>query len=112
MMANDAAPGPPERRSGADANVEPAARNPLSHTQQPRQRVLRVRITDVDTGRLKVGLTLPAGLVSVALRQGARLLPQAQSAFDLVGAIERNGLASPYVVDDVQNGERVEISLE
>ena len=109
-MANNVAPDPPDRCSSAESN--PAADHALAHNQPVRQRVLRVRITDVATGRLKVGLTLPAGLVSVALRQGARLLPEAQSAFDLVGAIERNGLASPYVVDDVQNGERVEISLE
>ena len=109
-MVNNALPDMPERRPSANSN--PAAEETLAPNQHVRQRVLRVRITDVDTGRLKVGLTLPAGLVSVALRQGARLLPEAQSAFDLVGAIERNGLSSPYVVDDVQNGERVEISLE
>ena len=83
----------------------------LSDNRQFRQRVLQIRITDVETGRLKVGLTLPAGLVPVALRQGARLLPAAHSHLDLVAAIENNALQSPMVVEDEQNAERIEISL-
>jgi hypothetical protein len=77
-----------------------------------RQRVLRVRVTDVETGRVKVSLTLPAGLVPVALRQGARLIPAGQSDFDLVAAIEEHQQATTLTVDDQQNGERVEISLD
>jgi hypothetical protein len=80
--------------------------------QQWRQGQLHIRITDFDTGRLKVSLTLPAGLVGVALRQGARLIPSGHGSLDLVGAIERNELTAPLVVVDEQNGERVEISLE
>jgi hypothetical protein len=77
-----------------------------------RQRVLRVRVTDVETGRVKVSLALPAGLVPVALRQGARLIPAGQADFDLVAAIEEKEQGTTLVVDDEQNAERVEISLD
>lgn len=82
-----------------------------SGSTQRWQRVLRVRITDVETEREKVDLRLPAGLVGVAQRLGAQLLPPGH-AVDLAGAIERGNLALPMVVVDEQNAERVEISLE
>ena len=80
--------------------------------QQARHRMLRVRIVDVDTGRLKVGLTLPAGLVGVATRLGARLVPPVPHAASMLEAVERGELSEPMVIDDAGNGERVEISLE
>ena len=91
----------------------PLPLNPAGYqTRARRQRVLRVRITDVVTGRLKVGLSLPAGLVAVALRQGARLIPPGHDDLDLVAAIDQGDLQAPVVIEDEQNGERVEISLE
>ena len=83
-----------------------------AHNHELRHRVLRVRITDIETGRLKVGLTVPAGLVSVAVRLGARLVPPGHDDAELVDAIERAELPSPLIIDDEQNGERVEISME
>jgi hypothetical protein len=83
-----------------------------SENQRLRQRVLRIRITDVDTGRLKVALSVPAGLVAVALRQGARFVPGGATAFDLAGALERDEFRAPLVVEDTRNGERVEISMD
>ncbi|MDQ5854328.1 MAG: hypothetical protein M3380_20110 [Chloroflexota bacterium] len=83
-----------------------------SHNHELRHRVLRIRITDIETGRLKVGLTLHASLVSVAVRMGARLVPPGHDPTDLLAAIERAELPEPFVVDDEQNGERVEISME
>ncbi len=78
----------------------------------PRQRVLRLRITDVVTGQLKVGLSLPAGLVSVAMRMGARFVPAGHSNAEVLDAIARGDLATPLVLEDVENGEIIEISVE
>jgi len=80
--------------------------------RQQRQRVLRIRITEVETGQHKVGMTFPVNLVSVALRQGARFVPSNLLDFDLVRAIERGELHSPLILHDERNGERVEISVE
>lgn len=80
--------------------------------ERSRHRVLRVRIVDVDTERLKVGLTLPAGLVGVATRLGARLVPPVPHAASILDVVERGELREPMVILDEQNGERVEISIE
>ena len=59
-----------------------------------------------------MGLTLPAGLVSVAARLGARLVPSPTGTDDLIAQLERGDMLAPVVVDDVENAERVEISIE
>jgi hypothetical protein len=98
----------PDERVGRNVSIDPASQQ----TNLRRQRVLRIRITDVESGRLKVGLSIPANLVSVALRQGARLLPQGHGDLDLVAAIANNDSQFPWLIEDEQNGERVEIGLE
>ena len=113
-MANESA----NRRSEPSSVEDALASTRAASTPSPardrgsRNRVLRIRITDVDTGRLKVGLSLPVSLVSVATRLGARLVPPGHDAADLAAAIERADHSGPIVVDDEQNGERVEISVE
>src|SRR3712207_6310989 len=83
-----------------------------AHNHELRHRVLRIRITDIETGRLKVGLTLPASLVIIAVRMGSRLVPPCHDATQLLAAIERAELPEPFVVDHGQNGERGQISME
>ena len=102
---DESVPAPPV---GRNVSIDPA----LQQMNQRRQRVLRIRITDVQTGRLKVGLSIPANLVPVALRQGARLLPRGHTDLDLVAAITHDDSQFPWLVEDEQNGERVEIDLE
>jgi translation initiation factor 2 gamma subunit (eIF-2gamma) len=101
---------------GATSSTAPAADRAvqagLSEHHSQRHRTLRVRITDLETGRLKVALTLPAGLVAVATRLGARLVPPGPQAGALLDSIERGELADPVVFEDATNGEAVEISLD
>ena len=61
-----------------EARTVATAGTTVTHERQPRSRVLRIRVTDRETGRLRVSLALPIGLVRVALRQGASLLPPGQ----------------------------------
>lgn len=82
------------------------------HNHEGRQRVLRIRITDVVTGQLKVGLSLPANLVSVAMRMGARLVPAGHSNAEVLEAFARADTTTPLVFEDAENGERVEIRIE
>ncbi len=99
--------------NGRDGHAAPhVSSHALAHDRRLRQRVLRIRISDSETGRLKVNLTLPIGLVGVAGRLGARLLPREHSRPELISAIERGELHEPVVIDDEQNGERIEVSVE
>lgn len=105
----------PETPNSSSSSPEyglPSSAHAQAHEQDQRQHVLRIRITEVETGQHKVEMTLPIGLVSVALRQGARLLPPNMTGFDLVGAIERGELRTPLMFHDEQNGERIEIQVE
>ena len=103
----------PDAMDGArgTALASPSA-SPPARERGLRHRVLHIRITDMDTGRLKVGLSLPVSLVSVAMRLGARLVPPGHDAAKLVAVAERGDHAGPVIVDDEGNRERVEISLE
>lgn len=89
-----------------------AATGADTHERQPRSRVLRIRVTDSESGRLRVSLALPIGLVRVAIRQGARLLPPGQEGRDLLLAAERSDFCEPVIVHDEKHGEQIEVSIE
>ncbi|MBE2235422.1 MAG: hypothetical protein IAE85_18140 [Anaerolinea sp.] len=77
-------------------------------------RWLRVRVTDAQTGRNKVNVTIPMGLVDVGLKMGARFAPEMEG-FDLTHLAEmvRSGATGKLVeVQDREDGELVEIFVE
>ncbi len=52
--------------------------------ERPRPRMVRVRVTNLHTGRQTANVMIPVSLVNVGLRLGARLAPQlAGSALQL-----------------------------
>jgi hypothetical protein len=77
-------------------------------------RWLRVRVTDRATGKSKVNVNIPAGLLDVGLKMGARFAPN-MAGMDLqaVQAAVKEGMQGKIVdVDDEEHNERVEIFLE
>jgi hypothetical protein len=77
-------------------------------------RWLRVRVTDARTGRNKVNVTIPMGLVDVGLKMGARFAPEMEG-FDLAQLSElvKSGATGKLVeVQDQEDGELVEIFIE
>jgi hypothetical protein len=75
---------------------------------------LRVRVTDMASGRTKVNVNLPLGLMDAGLRIGAQYAPELQG-LDLNQLINevRSG-ASGKIIDviDEEDGEHVEIFIE
>lgn len=95
-----------------DSQQDGPAPRPLRGASEPRW--FRVRITDMSTGRNKVNVNIPMGLVNVGLKMGARFAPDVEG-FDynrLLEAIKRGEQGK--VVDFINNeeGERVEIFVE
>lgn len=85
-----------------------------SLTGPSRPRWVRVRVTDLETGRNKVNVNLPLGLVEVAARLGARFAPELQG-MDVRNIVEqvKSGAQGKLVeVEDIEDGERVEIYVE
>jgi hypothetical protein len=79
-----------------------------------RPRWLRVRVTDRATGKTKVNVNIPVGLVDVGLKMGARFAPE-MAGMDLqaIQAAVKNGYQGKIVeVEDEQDDERVEVFVE
>jgi hypothetical protein len=91
----------------------PAAKTP-GRDEPGKARWLRVRVTDRISGRTKMNVNLPIGLVDVGLKLGARFAPE-MVGMD-ISAIQvalKNGVQGRIVaLDDEQDDERVEIFVE
>ncbi len=77
-------------------------------------RWFRVRVTDLATGKTKVNVNIPMGLVNVGIKMGARFAPGFDS--DQMAAIAealRSGASGKIIeTTDEVDGERVEIFVE
>ena len=79
-----------------------------------RNRMARVRVTNLATNRQKVNVTIPVSLIQVGLRLGTRLVPQVSGSAleDLLRAIESGATGRLLDLQDLEEGERVEIFAE
>jgi hypothetical protein len=85
---------------------------PLRGASAPRW--FRVRVTDISTGRAKVNVNIPMGLVNVGIKMGARFAPEVDSIDydDIMSAIQSGQQGKIMDVTDEEDGERVEIFVE
>lgn len=107
--------------SAADAArlLEALAGSGEGATEAPAQpRVLRIKVTDVDTNTVRVNMTLPLNFVRAALRRGARNAPDINVGGVTLDAEELEALLSAgmqgHIIDivDEKDGERVEVFVE
>jgi hypothetical protein len=91
----------------------PAAKAP-GRDEPGKARWLHVRVTDRISGRTKVNVNLPIGLVDVGLKLGARFAPEMVGMdISAIQAALKNGVQGRIVaMDDEQDDERVEIFVE
>lgn len=85
---------------------------PLKGASSPRW--FRVRVTDVRSGRNKVNVNIPMGLVNVGIKMGARFAPDIEGVEyqDIVQAIRSGRQGKIFDFTDDADGERVEIFVE
>ena len=83
-------------------------------SERVRNRTARVRVTNLATNRQKVNVTIPVSLIHVGLRLGTRLAPQVGGSAleDLLRAIESGATGRLLDLQDLEEGERVEIFAE
>jgi hypothetical protein len=77
-------------------------------------RWMRVRITDLNSGKASVNVNLPLGLVNVGLKMGARFIPNMEgiNVEELAEAL-RQGLTGKIIdVVDEEEGQHVEVYVE
>lgn len=79
-----------------------------------RKRTARVRVTNLATNRQKATVIIPVSLIEVGLRLGTRLVPQIHGSAleDLLRAIESGATGRLLDLQDLEEGERIEIFAE
>ena len=77
-------------------------------------RWFRVRVTDLATGKTKVNVNIPMGLVNVGIKMGARFAPGLDSEqIEVIAEALKSGAVGKIVeATDEEDGERVEIFVE
>ncbi len=77
-------------------------------------RMLRIRVTDVASGRSKASVQIPLALVDAGMKIGAHFAPEVEGV-DMSNVIEalRSGVTGKIIdVVDEEDGEHVEIFVE
>ena len=75
----------------------------------------RVRVTDLRTGKRKVNVNIPLGLVDVGMKMGAKFAPAGLEGLDMqqiVTAIKSGGEGKIVDVEDEDGGEHVEVFID
>ncbi len=80
--------------------------------KETRKGWLRVRVTDMATGRAKVNVNLPLGLVDAGMNIATQFVPE-MGIEELTEAIKQSTMTGKIVdVIDEEDGEHVEIFIE
>ena len=77
-------------------------------------RWLRIRVTDIRSGRSKASVQIPLALVDAGMKIGAHFAPEVQGV-DMTNVLEavRSGMTGKIIdVTDDEDGEHVEIYVE
>lgn len=75
----------------------------------------RVRVTDLRSGKRKVNVNIPLGLVDVGMKMGAKFAPAGLEGLDMqqiIAAIKSGGEGKIVDVEDEEDGEHVEVFIE
>ncbi len=102
-----------EALRGGDAS-SPPQKSPAPVAPAGPPRWFRVRVTDMNSGRDKVNINIPMGLVNVGLKMGARFVDDQQGIdFEQLASAVQSGQTGKLIeVENVEEGERVEIYVE
>ncbi|MCE5209259.1 MAG: hypothetical protein LLG42_13230 [Chloroflexi bacterium] len=77
-------------------------------------RWLQMRVTDTGTGKIRVNVRLPLGVVKSGLKMGMHFVPEAEGLDkeELLTAVEQGSIGKIFDVYDEKDGEHVEVYIE
>jgi hypothetical protein len=86
----------------------------VSQGKGRRGRWFNVRVSNLETGCAKVNVRLPLPLVKVGLKIGTHFAPELEGIDwdDLISALQEDGWAKLVKVEDIEDGERVEVYVD
>ena len=92
----------------------PAPLSPGEYSIGKRPRYLRILVTDSDTGKTRVNVSLPTSLIRSGLQMGAKLVPEVEglSLEDLSAWMTSGESGEILDVFDEEDGEHIEVFLE
>ena len=95
----------------------PSTKSPIAPPVPPapgRSKFLRVRVTDSDSGRVRVNVRLPVSMVNAGLKMGMRFTPEVEglNMEDLAQFIASGEVGQIVDVMDEVDGEHVEVFIE
>ncbi len=76
---------------------------------------LRIRVTDLTTGKSKTNVKIPASLADFGMKMAARFAPGSVEGLDMneiIAAMKSGGEGLLVDVEDEEKGEHVEIFIE
>ena len=73
---------------------------------------IRIRVTNLETGRQKIDMRMPWSLVNVGVNMGARFARDEIQVQDFIQAVQAGAAGKIIDVIDEEDGERVEIYVE
>ncbi|MDL1896271.1 DUF2089 domain-containing protein [Anaerolineae bacterium CFX7] len=94
---------------------KPAPDLPPPPSPSTRGRWLRVRVTDLKSGKRKVNVNIPLSLVDIGLKMGAKFSPVGLEGLNMnqiIAAVKAGDTGKIVDVEDEQDGEHVEIYVE
>lgn len=100
--------------NGASAGVS-AAQASFTNVKSPTgAKWFRIRVTDLATGRAKVNVNLPIGLVNVGIKIAGKFAPETDTleVQQIVEAIRSGAQGKIIDVMDEEDGDHVEIYVE
>lgn len=94
--------------------LEEGATRDVQTTPGGQARWMRIRVTDLNTGRTKVNVNLPMGLVNLGVKMGARFAPEMEEIDleEVIQAIQDGAQGKIVEVEDEEDNERVQIYIE
>ncbi|MCJ7625059.1 MAG: hypothetical protein MUO76_16285 [Anaerolineaceae bacterium] len=100
--------------SAAEQRSKPRHTPPSPSIPGRAGRWLQMRVTDTDTGKIRVNVRLPIGVVKAGLKMGMRFVPEAEGLDkeELIAAIEKGTVGSIFDMFDEKDGEHIEVIIE
>jgi len=112
QLRGPAAPASPT--AAANPTAAPTPPPTAEQTAALANRWLRIRVSDLESGRQRVAVNLPLSWLSVGLSIGARFSPEvaALDANELLAMLQSGANGQVVDVEDLDDGERVQIFIE
>jgi len=100
--------------SDAASRRKTAGKPPMPPATGRQGKWLQMRVTDTDTGKIRVNVRLPLGVVKAGLKMGMRFVPEAEGLDkeELLAAIDEGLTGKVFDLLDKKDGEHVEVFIE